>query len=179
LLPAPSLHYKLGKLTIQIDVQCVNSRGKKITEYVEHFFDVTHSAGVQKTAETHADFLQPAFTITARHLHNSDNTIITTATTTTVLRPVVRDYLGELVPEERFTHPPSWSSSNLYQLLPSTTINSILLVQITCLTILLHKSSFVYLLVWSPPPQSPYISLPNQCLLFATHVHTFPACFAV
>jgi len=49
------------------------------------------------------------------------------------------DYPGEPVPEETFTHPPSWSSSNLYQLLPSTTIHSILLVQITCLAILLHN----------------------------------------
>ena len=55
---------------------------------------------------------------------------ITTTTTTTVLRPVVRDYPGELVPEETFTHPPSLSSSDLYQLLPSyTTIHSILPVQ--------------------------------------------------
>jgi len=37
----------------------------------------------------------------------------------------------------------------------------------------------VYLLVWSPPPHSAYISLPNQCLLFATHAHTIVACFAV
>jgi len=28
-------------------------------------------------------------------------------TTTTVLRPFVRDYPGELVPEETLTHPPS------------------------------------------------------------------------
>ena len=42
-------------------------------------------------------------------------------TTTTVLRPFVRDYLGEPIPEETLTHLPSWSSSNLYQLLPSTT----------------------------------------------------------
>jgi len=28
-------------------------------------------------------------------------------TTTTVLQPFVRDYLGELVPEETLTHPPS------------------------------------------------------------------------
>ena len=60
-------------------------------------------------------------------------------TTTTVLRPLVRDYRGEPVPEETLTHPPSWSSSNLYQLLPSTTIHSILLVQITCLAIFLHN----------------------------------------
>ena len=59
-------------------------------------------------------------------------------TTTIVLRPFVRDYPGEPVPEETLTHPPSWSSSNLYQLLPSTTIHSIL-VQITCLAIFLHN----------------------------------------
>jgi len=35
-------------------------------------------------------------------------------TTTTVLRPFVRDYPGEPVPEETLTHPTSWSSSNLY-----------------------------------------------------------------
>ena len=43
----------------------------------------------------------------------------------------------------RNTHPPtilsSWSSSNLYQLLPSTTIHSILPVQIVCLAIFLHN----------------------------------------
>jgi len=60
-------------------------------------------------------------------------------TTTTVLWPFVRDYPGELVPEETLTHPPSWSSSSLYQLLPSTTIHSILPVQITCLAIFLHN----------------------------------------
>ena len=55
------------------------------------------------------------------------------------LRPFVRDNPGEPVPEETLTHPPSWSSSSLYQLLPSTTIRSILLVQITCLAIFLHN----------------------------------------
>jgi len=39
----------------------------------------------------------------------------------------------------RNTHPPSWSSSNLHQLLPSTTIHSILLVQFTCLAIFLYN----------------------------------------
>ena len=39
------------------------------------------------------------------------------------------------------THPPSRPSSNLYQLLPSTTIHSILPVQITCLAIFLHNLS--------------------------------------
>ena len=89
---------------------------------------------------------------------------------------------GEPVPEETPTHPPSWSSSDLYQLLQSTTIHSILPVQITCLAIFLHNlstSSLVYLLVWSPPPHIPYISSPNQCLLFATHAHTIATCFAV
>jgi len=35
----------------------------------------------------------------------------------------------------------------------------------------LSKSSLVYLLVWSPPPRTPYISSPIQCLLFTTHAH--------
>ena len=39
------------------------------------------------------------------------------------------------------THQPSWSSSNLNKLHPSTTFHSILLVQIVCLTILLHNLS--------------------------------------
>ena len=38
-------------------------------------------------------------------------------------------------------HPESWSSPNLYQLLPSTTIHSILPVQIACLAIFLHNLS--------------------------------------
>ena len=40
-------------------------------------------------------------------------------------------------------------------------------------------SSLVYLLVWSPPPHIPYISSPNQCLLFAAHAHTIATSFAV
>ena len=43
----------------------------------------------------------------------------------------------------------------------------------------LSTSSLVYLLVWSPPPHIPYISSPNQCLLFAAHAHTIATCFAV
>ena len=70
--------------------------------------------------------------ISLGHTHNN---------TTTVLRPFVRDYPGETVPEGTLTHPPSWSSSNLYQLLPSATIHSILPVQITCLAILLRNLS--------------------------------------
>jgi len=30
-----------------------------------------------------------------------------------------------------------------------------------------------------PPPHIPYISSPNQCLLFAAHAHTIATCFAV
>jgi len=40
-------------------------------------------------------------------------------------------------------------------------------------------SSLVYLLAWSPPPHIPYISLPNQYLLFRAHAHTIATCFAV
>jgi len=40
-------------------------------------------------------------------------------------------------------------------------------------------SSLVYLLVWSPPPHIPFISSPNQCLVFAAHAHTIATCFAV
>ena len=65
----------------------------------------------------------------------------TTTTTTTVLRPFVRDYPGEPVPEETLTHPPFLSSCSLCQLLPSTMIHSILLVQITCLAIFLYNLS--------------------------------------
>ena len=65
----------------------------------------------------------------------------TTTTTTTVLRPFVWDYPGEPVPEETLTHPPSWSSSNLYQLLPSTTIHSILPAKIMWLAIFLRNLS--------------------------------------
>ena len=68
-----------------------------------------------------------------------DTVLLLLPTTTTVLRSFVRDYPGEPVPEETLTHPPSWSLSSLYQLLPSTTIHSILLVQITCLAIILHN----------------------------------------
>ena len=30
-----------------------------------------------------------------------------------------------------------------------------------------------------PPPHIPYISSPNQCLLFAAHAHTIVTCFAL
>ena len=87
-------------------------------------------------------------------LNNNNNT-------TTVLWLFVRDCPGEPVPEKTLTHPPSWSSCNLYQLLPSTAIRSILPVQITCLAIFLHNLS-----------PCPLWSSPNQCLLFTAHAHT-------
>ena len=45
------------------------------------------------------------------------------------------------------------------------------------LTYLLY--SLVCLFVWSPAPHIPYISSPNQCLLFAAHAHTIATCFTV
>jgi len=44
---------------------------------------------------------------------------------------------------------------------------------------LLSMSSFVYLFAFSPPLHTPYVSLTNQCLLFATHANTIATCFAV
>jgi len=60
--------------------------------------------------------LMPYFPVSERHITESD-------------------YPGEPVPEETFTHAASWSSSNLYQLIISTRIHSILPVQTTCLAI--------------------------------------------
>jgi len=69
-------------------------------------------------------------------------------------------------------HHPDHHPTNIYQLLPSTTINSILLIPSCSNYVLgnlfpqpLSMSSLVYLVVWSPPPHIPYISSPNQCLL--------------
>ena len=88
------------------------------------------------------------------------HSLLSTTTTTTVLRPFVRDYPGELVPEETFTHPPSWSSSNLYQLLPSTMIHSSSLFRLRAWQSFAQAPStfsLVYLLVLGPPPRIPYI----------------------
>jgi len=98
------------------------------------------------------------------HSFTTTTTTRTRTTTTTILRPFVRDYPGEPVPEETFTHPPSWSSSNLYQLLPSTMIHSILPVQIACLAIFLHNLS-----------TRPFWSTSCSCWSGALHLifHTF------
>ena len=85
--------------------------------------------------------LQRCITASSKTKQNKNKLNPYNNTTTIVLQPFVQDYTGEPVPEETFTHPPSSSSSNLYQLLPSTTIHSILPVQIPCLAIFLHNLS--------------------------------------
>ena len=67
-----------------------------------------------------------------------------------------------------FFHLPRSIGSSLFKLRAS---------QSFCTTFL--HVLFGHLLVWSPPPHTPYISSPNQCLLFATHAHTIATCFAV
>jgi len=57
-----------------------------------------------------------------------------------VLWPFVRDYLGEPIPEETFTHSHAyWSSMIHYLLPPSIGIYGILSVQFTCLIVFLHN----------------------------------------
>ena len=76
------------------------------------------------------------------HLSAAD-TMVSIKTTTIVLRPFVRDYLGEPVPEETLTQPTiliiiqSLPASSTY----GTMIHTILLVQIACLAIFLHNLS--------------------------------------
>ena len=92
----------------------------------------------------------------------------------------VRSNPGEPVPEE-----------NLHPLTPIVVINYPLsassIYYDTCLIYVpgslfaqsLSKFSLVYLLAWHPRLHTPYISLPNHCLLFAAHAHTVAACFVV
>ena len=89
-------------------------------------------------------------------------------TTTTVLWPFVQDYLGEPIPEEIFTHSPSWSSSNLYQLLPSTTIHRLAssLFNFTYLTIFLHNC----------PPSPLWSASWSGALHFIFHTFLYPNC---
>ena len=94
------------------------------------------ASGLTSTYLDHPPFLQAG--CPSCRPANSVKTLNTT--TTTVLRPFVRDYPGEPVPEETCTHPPSWSSS-LYHLLPSIMIHGIFPVQITCLAIFLNNLS--------------------------------------
>jgi len=85
----------------------------------------------------------------------------------------------------RNVHPPSILIIIQYQLLPSTIYydpqhppcSNYVLGNLFAQP--LSTSSLVYLLVWRPSPHIPYISSPNQCLLFATHTHTIATCFAI
>jgi len=89
---------------------------------------------------------------------------------------------GEVVREETFTHSHlSWPSVP-YVLHPYTTMHGILPVQSTHLTIpstISVQVSFGLPLGLAFFIHTPYISLPNHCLLFATHAHTIATCFAV
>jgi len=93
----------------------------------------------------------------------------------------VLDNPGEPVPEETLTHSHlSWSSIIPYLLPSSITIQGILSVQFTCLTVFFHNLSPSFsCLTWHLPFHTPYISSPNHCLLFAAHAHTIATCFAV
>ena len=93
-------------------------------------------------------------------------------------------YPGGPVPEEIFTHShPSWSSDIRYQLPPSTTVCSIVIVQFTCLKVLFYNLSsgplLVFFLVWDPLLYTPCISSPNHHLLFTAHARTIAACSSV
>jgi len=69
------------------------------------------------------------------------STKVSENTHTTVLTALCPGLPAWLVPKETFTQShPSWSSDILYQL-PSSTIHSILLTQVTCLTVLFHNLS--------------------------------------
>ena len=75
-----------------------------------------------------------------------------------------------------------WSSSNLYQLLPSTTIYSILFSIYMFDNLFaqpLSKSSFGLPLGLEPLTSYSIHFFTNQCLLFATQAHTIATCFAV
>ena len=90
-------------------------------------------------------------------------------------------YLGRPVPEETFAHShPSWSLNILRQLPPSTTIHSLLLARLTCLTVLFHNLSPGPL--WSTA-ETLYFTLQTFLhpiiIFYATHAHTVVAtCFA-
>jgi len=102
---------------------------------------------------------------------------------TTILWPFVWDYLGEPVPEETFTHSPiliiiqHLSASFIYYDPQHPTCSIYVLDNLFAQP--LSMSSLVYLLVWKTQLHIPYISSPNQYLLFATHAHTIATCFAV
>ena len=77
----------------------------------------------------------------------------------TVLQFFGWDYLGELVPEQTFTHSNLlWSSIILYLLPASTTSHNILLVQFTCLA-LFFTTSLQVLMQKNPCANKPQINI--------------------
>ena len=110
------------------------------------------------------------------------NRQLRSADTTTILRPFVWDYLGQLVPEETFTHSHLfWSSTILYQLPPSTTIHSILPVQFTCLTAVLHNlsQSPLWSTSWSGTLHFILHRFLHPIIVFVSQSHTIATCFTV
>jgi len=97
----------------------------------------------------------------------------------------VWDDPSEPVPEETFTHlnlsimvinrPLSASSIYYNPWHPSCSIH----VLDSLFPQSLSEFSFVYLLGLHPPLHTPYISSPNNCLIFATHTLNIATCFAV
>ena len=98
-------------------------------------------------------------------------------TTTTILWPFVQDYrVSRYQKKHSPTHNPDDHPIFIsFFHLPWSIASSVFKL---CASQPLSMSSLV-LFVWSPPPHIPYISSPNQCLLFAAHAHTVTTCFAV
>ena len=105
----------------------------------------------------------------ACHLCPSLSSATTTTAASTVLRPFVRDYPGEPVPEGTFTHSPILiinlpvSASSIYYDPYHSPCSVYVLDNLFAQP--LSKSSLVSLLVWNRPLHTPYISSPSQCLL--------------
>jgi len=141
---------------LQDDAETLNTWGGKIKHrFISYFLDNVFCSKIIKISCLSKVITSQRWDVVLRHrvcvkITNSPTAgvadhgwkaYLNTQHTRTVLRPFVQDYPGEPVPEETLTHPPFWSSSNLYQLLPFTTIRSILPVEITCLAIFLHNLS--------------------------------------
>jgi len=105
---------------------------------------------------------------------------------TTLLQPFYGPLSGTTwVSQYQKKHSPiplSWSSSKIYQLLPSTMIHSFLPVQFTCLTIFSHNLAPSPL--WSTWSGALHLIFhtflqPNSVFFFATRANTIAACVAV
>jgi len=112
-----------------------------------------------------------------------------TITTTTILQPFFRDYLGEPAVRHQKKHSPTHTYPD-YQ--PSFVSFLHLLCSIASSLFNLGAwQSFLHNLSPSPlwftsrsgtlhrPRHALYISSPNHCLLFATNAHTIATCFVV